>query len=278
MELLEYRENIVNNLKAKAIDEQCYPYEAFIEFAEDIMVNDYSMLSGIVPCYFSTSTGNRAFRSMHIDAGSLELSTNTLNLLIANFDDGPISDIFISDVNSYTASMKNYFVNCIKGFFIKAEQADPAVQLAIEIRKHIDEIYKIHLFVISTNRLSGRVQTVDLEDIAVNGKGFKVELDIVDIVKLYNAQLATTEKEDTFIDVKDFGLSGIQCIKADINSENYEAYLAVVPGEILSNIYKKYGPRLLEENVRDFLQFKGGVNKGIRGTILNEKEKFFYLQ
>ena len=48
-----------------------------------------------------------------------------------------------------------------------------------------------------------------------------------------------------------------------------------MPGAFLAEIYKKHGPTLLESNVRSFLKFNGGVNKGIRGTILNEKSRFF---
>ena len=39
----------------------------------------------------------------------------------------------------------------------------------------------------------------------------------------------------------------------DIGSNDYESYLAIVPGQFLCDIYKKYGPRLLESNVRSFL-------------------------
>ena len=42
---------------------------------------------------------------------------------------------------------------------------------------------------------------------------------------------------------------------------------------VLSNLYKLYSSRLLEKNVRSFLQFKG-VNKGIRETIKRSPEKF----
>ena len=51
--------------------------------------------------------------------------------------------------------------------------------------------------------------------------------------------------------------------------------MAIVPGTFLAEIYKKHGPTLLESNVRSFLKFNGGVDKGIRGTILNEKSRFF---
>lgn len=48
-----------------------------------------------------------------------------------------------------------------------------------------------------------------------------------------------------------------------------------MPATVLSDLYGKYGSRLLEHNVRSFLQIRGDVNKGIRATILNNPEMFF---
>ena len=48
-----------------------------------------------------------------------------------------------------------------------------------------------------------------------------------------------------------------------------------MPGKTLANIYEKWGNRLLEKNVRVFLQAKGKVNKGIRETIEKEPNMFF---
>jgi hypothetical protein len=48
----------------------------------------------------------------------------------------------------------------------------------------------------------------------------------------------------------------------------------VIPGNVLADIYERYGPRLLERNVRSFLQARNKVNKGIRTTILNEPAHF----
>ena len=44
---------------------------------------------------------------------------------------------------------------------------------------------------------------------------------------------------------------------------------------MLSALYDAYGSKLLEQNVRCFLQARGNVNKGIRNTILNDPEMFF---
>ena len=45
--------------------------------------------------------------------------------------------------------------------------------------------------------------------------------------------------------------------------------------ETLARIYDEYGAKLLEKNVRVFLQSKGKVNKGIRATIETAPSKFF---
>src|SRR3546814_1596356 len=44
----------------------------------------------------------------------------------------------------------------------------------------------------------------------------------------------------------------------------------LMPAEVLATLYERFGARLLEQNVRTFLQARGNVNQGIRATILNE--------
>ena len=48
-----------------------------------------------------------------------------------------------------------------------------------------------------------------------------------------------------------------------------------MPGITLAKIYKFWGNRLLERNVRVFLQAKGKVNKGIRSSIEKNPSMFF---
>ncbi|GAA6172022.1 AIPR family protein [Colwellia sp. KU-HH00111] len=64
----------------------------------------------------------------------------------------------------------------------------------------------------------------------------------------------------------------IEVIQA-ADERNFASYLCVLDAEIISGLYKRYSSRLLEKNVRSFLQFKG-VNKGIKETIKNSPEQF----
>ena len=47
------------------------------------------------------------------------------------------------------------------------------------------------------------------------------------------------------------------------------------PGRMLASIYDRWGARLLEQNVRVFLQARGNVNKGIRNTLEKDPSMFF---
>lgn len=272
----EFRESYINeDINAAAVNTSRYPIEVFIDSAVDILQNDYCLISGMEHCYYEFNKGTRAYRNMRIDAAYLDLPSNTLDLLYADFNDGEAKLINNEFITGKSQLLINYFENVLKGFFVNAEQADPAVQLARDVKANVGYIYKLHLFIVSTDKLSSYVKKLDIPDFTYGGQKFKVDLDVLDIEKIYRSRMAGFQKEDVIINCSDFGIDGIPCIKAEIETEQYDSYLAIVPGQFLCDIYKKYSSSLLESNVRSFLKFNGGVNKGIRGTILNEKSRFF---
>ncbi len=273
MTIDEFREEFINNINAEALEENKHPVEVFIEQMKDILINDYSLISDLENCYFEFNNGTK--QNMHIDAAYLEIATNVLDLVIADFNPGEITNINNEFINNKSNLMLHYFDNVLKGYFNGAELSNPATQLAINIKKNLSSINKLHLIIISTNKMSKFVKTTELPDHKIGNLCLKVDLDVIGIENVYNTKLPTFKKEPIEIITKDFNCEGIQCIKADIGTEEYQAYLAIVPGRFLCDIYKKFGPRLLESNVRSFLNNRGAVNKGIRGTILNEREKFF---
>lgn len=101
--------------------------------------------------------------------------------------------------------------------------------------------------------------------------GYPLFYRIIDINYLYNI----TEKSHIPIEI-DFKNEGfeIPCIISPSENEQYQSYLAILPGIALATIYERYGSRLLEQNVRSFLQFTGKINNGIRKTIKGEPHMF----
>ena len=87
--------------------------------------------------------------------------------------------------------------------------------------------------------------------------------------------MSARSTETIDVDLLDEFGSRIPVLPADVGADGYSAFLAVVKGPLLAAIYDKFGARLLEQNVRVFLQARGKVNRAIRDTIAKEHQMFF---
>ncbi|MGP8217090.1 MAG: AIPR family protein [Bacteroidia bacterium] len=95
---------------------------------------------------------------------------------------------------------------------------------------------------------------------------------LIDINFIFNVLVSQGNREALIIDFQNEFKHPIEVIKA-ADEEQFESYLCVLPASIISALYKVYSSRLLEKNVRSFLEFRG-VNKGIRETIREYPQKF----
>lgn len=181
----EFRESYINEeINAYAVVDSRYPIEVFIDSALDILENDYSLISGMHQCYFEFSKGNRAYKSMRIDAADLDLSTNVLNLLYADYNLGDLKNLTNESISTKVQLMLNYLENTFKGYFNNGESADPAVELAHNIKRNIGDIAQIHLFIISTDKLSSSVKKLPVTKFVFDSISIPVVVDVLDIEKI----------------------------------------------------------------------------------------------
>ncbi len=151
------------------------------------------------------------------------------------------------------------------------DESDPVYSIARDIYENKDEISKVKFFLLSNATLGERFKQFK----GIQIEGYESVFDIWDISRRTKIDNSGRAKEDITIDFTEFTQDGLDFLPAFINDSGIKSYLLVFPGQLIADIYDKYGDRLLEQNVRTFLQFRGGVNKGIRNTLKNEPEMFF---
>ena len=133
------------------------------------------------------------------------------------------------------------------------------------------EILRFKFYILSDSVLSKQVKSIAQEDF----EGRPVELNIWTLERIFQT-FQSDASEIVEFDTAEFGCDGIQYLKADLGDESeYDAYMGIVPGKFLADIYLKYGSKLLQGNVRAFLSVRGKVNKGIRKTIIESPQNFF---
>lgn len=153
--------------------------------------------------------------------------------------------------------------------FDNCEESSDIYDLLHNILNSYKSVRSYGIYLLTDYEMSKNINYID--DEIINGK--KVEYHIIDINRLYEYVLSNQSKEELVIDLQSFD-GGISYLSSGATSD-YTAYLCSIKGITLASLYNKYGSRLLEGNVRSFLQTKGKVNKGIRNTILNNPEMFF---
>ena len=105
-----------------------------------------------------------------------------------------------------------------------------------------------------------------------NKKELLVKKRLIDLNFLHNVLISQGNREALEVDFKKMFGAPISAIQA-ADEEHFASYLCVLPAKVIAALYREFSSRLLEKNVRSFLQFRG-VNKGIRETIRKEPEKF----
>lgn len=155
-------------------------------------------------------------------------------------------------------------IKCIDGWEESSEIYDFAHTLSMSQDLKAN-LVRINIFILTDGIYNGAIPS------RTDMNGIPVFFRITDLNYLYNI----SEKEYKPIEI-DFGQAGFEvpCIKAEIDNTEYQSYLALIPGKALAVIYEQYGARLLEQNVRSFLQFTGKINRGIRETIIKAPHMF----
>lgn len=221
---------------------------------------------------------------MAFDAYGFDEADKSIVLIAKDYADNTDSKLTKTDIEKYKNQMLNFLEECYDNKLSKyLDEYDDMNQIGYSIgnRLRIDyvssgedqSIDKIKLYIVSDKVLSNRVNSTDEKEFL----GKHVELNVWGIERFYDLYKSGHTKEPILIDTNNFNLKeGIPCIKAEMSSNtNYDAYLAIVPGQFFNDIYLKYGSRLLEGNIRAFLSTRGKINKGIRETIKNDPTKFF---
>ena len=199
--------------------------------------------------------------------------TDTLSLVILDFQPSPeVGRLAGTEMNAIFRRLGNFLRHSLERKWRDAlEETSPAFGLADLIASRWHRIGRVRLFLITNRALSERVDGRAADEL----DGRTITYSVWDIRRLYRQATSGYGREDIEIDLVEDFLGPIAVLPAQQPDAPHESYLAIMPGTVLADIYDRWGARLLEQNVRVFLQARGKVNKGIRVTLENEPTMFF---
>lgn len=162
----------------------------------------------------------------------------------------------------------NVYAQVKKGLHNQVEIASEEYTMLREIYDSLNTIARIRVFVM-TDGLS-TVKTLD--ELVVGG--LPITGEVWDLRRLSRCVSAGHGNEPIEVDFEVITGQPIRAVEMPASDDIYKTYLAILPATALYEIYKEYGSRLLELNVRSFLQATGAVNKGIRDSLRHQPGRF----
>ncbi len=188
----------------------------------------------------------------------------------AFFQDDLLPTINAKDINKSVTEVERFLKFALSGKSLdQLEESSHEYQLAMLLRSYIAKIARIRILVFTNAHLKVRKKVFETSLI----ESLTIHTNVFDIERY--AKISTTGTDPVEIDFLDDFSSGIPCLQASGNSTEYKSFLFAIPGSVLADIFATYGNRLLEQNVRTYLQAKTNVNRGILKTIAEEPSMFF---
>lgn len=290
-ELLSYRDQLIND----STDSEGYISDSgFLEICLPAL-NDtkYIDSTDVTNIYDPVENGG-----IKVNAYTCNESGERLQLFLVNEDSlvqGASDDqIMITQKATYEKQISRV-LSFIKKSVKKQmgdllQDASPSWVLVYQLGSadFLDQIDVIEIFLISATATvesrgsSPSAKMLDFEDeiITINytlgnekkSKDLEIKKRLIDLNFLYSVYIAEGSRYPLIVDFSEPPFQPVPYLQA-ANQPDFDSYLCSLPAHFLSSLYKKYSSRLLEKNVRSFLQLKG-VNKGMQETIRKEPEKF----
>lgn len=252
-------------LEAAATNSDFVRREFLQAFGREIEMAD--VIEELVPC------DPPNVRGMSIDGYGFN-SDEGLDLFIADHASrGSLETLTKTEVGRLVRQLTNFFSAALsKELYRSLEETSEVYAIARAISERGTELGRIRLFVISERQLSERYEAIDIGQF--DGQ-VPVSLQIWDIGRLHRLRTSRGQKEPIEIDFNTLLGAPLPCLPAHLRDASYRSYLVAMPGALIADLYARYGTRLLEQNVRAFLQARNKANRGIRTTILEEPSMFF---
>lgn len=198
------------------------------------------------------------------ESGDLYLAVNDYR------HDDDLPAINSRDVDRAVDGVQRFFkLSSSRKFVDSLEEASPAYQLAVLIQQYSSRIRRLRIVLFTNGHLRVRKRVFETREL----DSVTIHINVLDLERY--SRISSTGGEPVEIDFDEDFDGAIECLPASVGADSYQSYLFAIPGSVLAEVFAVFSNRLLEQNVRTYLQAKTGVNKGILRTIAEEPEMFF---
>lgn len=267
----DYKKDLLNRLRAGIEANSMFTEDNFFEEISQLLM-DRGLYDDIEPKQYRNSN-----EDIFIHGFSWNQVEKILSGVIVKFsNDKEIKTISQSEIQKLGKQCSKFISNIDNETFINnMAVTEPGRELAEIMRLYKDQAIKFRVIILTDYLMSSRVKRDKIKIDNIFGKDTNIEIYDLDRIKNIEENIEDTSEAIT-IDLSEFSdMGGIKALEANIQEDQVNSYVCIMPGMVLSKLFHEYGQKLLESNVRTFLQFGKAPNKAMKTTLLKNPTDFF---
>jgi hypothetical protein len=237
-------------------------------FAEEL--NAAGVLESPVVCHCEHGKSAASFKVSGYDVPDED---SRLDLFLTIYEAGPhsaVPTVNASDVDTAFKRLERFLGRALNGLHEEFDPALPERYMAERIHELRGKFDRVNFFLFTNTRLAVRREKERKPEV----HGVPASYEVWDIERFRRLRESGAAYEALNVDLRVQPGGGIPCVRLDSKDEGYRTCVAIFPGGLLHDLYDEHGARLLELNVRSYLQAKGKINKGILETLKNDPADF----
>lgn len=248
---------------------EAFKEEAFTRIAQRDMA-DAGALDGPTECHYVCKIKGRECK-----VNGYEISDEDARLDLVITDYRPYTGGEVGKLNADDVERNFRMAERFLDYLFEANNAGPDISqrahaMISDISARRDELQKVQISLVTNSLLAIRRERPKTK----RAHGLSISREIWDLERFRRLRAGGSSHEPIEVDLSRYPGGGISCLSNTDPQEGYSTSIATLPGALLADWYEEYGSRLLELNVRSYLQAKGKINKGILETLLKEPERF----
>lgn len=173
-----------------------------------------------------------------------------------------------AEVQTAANQSERFLKNIFNGYRDEIDESEPIYELAHILFEHAKQVARVRIFILTNARLTS--------DAAIPNRQLGdavIQYQLWDLDRFYRLWTSNNRREPIEINFEQTYGKPLPCLPMPVENDDYKTCLAIVPGTLLAALYADHGARLLEQNVRSFLDFNK-INQGIRHTIQKTPHRF----
>ena len=264
-QMRQFNEELIEEVRQYREQEKCSTEDAFTSVfssyvidAGETFLNNCNVLSY-----------KKEYEKAKINAYVYDEYFQTLTLVVSVFENRvDVSKMGKVDVTKNAKKVTKFYRMCKSRYFDNVEETDPGYIIAEYINNYERDIENIKVILL-TNK-----ETVPETPESIKIDKVTVKFEIWDLERICQSLYQNKSHEDLVIRFQNKYNNPLKMIKVKQETDVYDCYIGVISGKCLAEIYRDEGQRLIEKNVRSFLQATGKINQGIKKTLNDAPEMF----